>query len=112
MAGFVHTASATSVIATAMTEYPTCHSAVRLVAFSTQASVIDQILTHRRPRAAHATHDAGPPRSPRVFLRAQLRGAVARRSDDRLPRRLGILRDRYFNRGGSAIRRVSDASTV
>ena len=35
---------------------PTCHGAMRLVAFITQASVIDQILTHLRTRAAHATH--------------------------------------------------------
>ena len=54
MAGFVHTASAPSVIATVMTEYPTRHGAMRLVAFGTQASVIDQILTHRRPREALA----------------------------------------------------------
>ena len=35
---------------------PTCHGAMRLVAFITRASMIDQILTHRRTRAAHATH--------------------------------------------------------
>jgi hypothetical protein len=29
---------------------------MRIVAFITQASVIDQIRTHRRTRAAHATH--------------------------------------------------------
>jgi hypothetical protein len=41
---------------------PTCHGAMRLVAFITQASVIDQILTHLRTRAAREAH-AGP-RSP------------------------------------------------
>ena len=35
---------------------PTCRGAMRLVAFITQAAVIDQILTHLRTRAAHATH--------------------------------------------------------
>jgi hypothetical protein len=35
---------------------PTCHGAMRIVAFITQTSVIDQILTHLRTRAAHATH--------------------------------------------------------
>jgi hypothetical protein len=38
---------------------PTCHRAMRIVAFITQASVIDQILAHRRPRAAREAH-AGP----------------------------------------------------
>lgn len=41
---------------------PTCHGAMRIVAFITQASVIDQILAHLRTRAARAAH-AGP-RSP------------------------------------------------
>ncbi|MCA2992512.1 transposase, partial [Gemmatimonas sp.] len=35
---------------------PTCHGAMRIVAIITQTSVIDQILTHLRTRAAHATH--------------------------------------------------------
>jgi hypothetical protein len=35
---------------------PTCHGAMRIVAFITQASVIDQILTHLRTRAAPAAH--------------------------------------------------------
>ena len=35
---------------------PTCHGAMRVVAYITQTSVIDQILTHLRTRAAHATH--------------------------------------------------------
>jgi hypothetical protein len=41
---------------------PTCHGAMRIVAFITQTSVIDQILTHLRTRASRAAH-AGP-RSP------------------------------------------------
>ncbi|MCA2992523.1 MAG: hypothetical protein INH11_15900 [Gemmatimonas sp.] len=41
---------------------PTCHGAMRLVAFITQTAVIDQILTHLRTRASRAAH-AGP-RSP------------------------------------------------
>ena len=41
---------------------PTCHGAMRVVAFITQTSVIDQILTHLRTRAAREAH-AGP-RSP------------------------------------------------
>ncbi len=46
---------------------PTCHGAMRIVAFITQASVIDQILTHLRTRAAHATHaDARSPPSTRA----------------------------------------------
>ncbi len=35
---------------------PSCHGTMRIVAFTTQTSVIDQILTHLRTRAAHATH--------------------------------------------------------
>ena len=42
---------------------PTCHGALRLVAFMTQASVIDQLLAHLRTRAARATH-AGPQSPP------------------------------------------------
>ena len=46
---------------------PTCHGAMRLVAFITQAAVIDQILTHLRSRAAHAAHaDARSPPSTRA----------------------------------------------
>ncbi len=41
---------------------PTCHGAMRIVAFITQASVIDQILTHLRARASPAA--AGGARSP------------------------------------------------
>ena len=41
---------------------PSCHGAMRLVAFITQTSVIDQILTHPRTRASREAH-AGP-RSP------------------------------------------------
>ena len=41
---------------------PTCHGVMRIVAFITEASVIDQILTHRRSRATRGAH-AGP-RSP------------------------------------------------
>jgi len=41
---------------------PTCHGAMRIVAFITQTSVIDQILTHLRTRASREAH-AGP-RSP------------------------------------------------
>ena len=41
---------------------PACHGAMRIVAFITQASVIDQILAHLRSRAAREAH-AGP-RSP------------------------------------------------
>ena len=57
---------------------PTCHGAMRLVAFTTQASVIDQILAHFRTRAAPAASAAarsppstrapasrGPSRAPR-----------------------------------------------
>ena len=55
---------------------PTCHSALRIVAFITQASVIDQILAHLRARPAAAAHtgarsppiDAGP-REPRGVTR-------------------------------------------
>lgn len=35
---------------------PTCHGAMRIVAFITHSSVIDQILTHLRTRAAPAAH--------------------------------------------------------
>jgi len=55
---------------------PTCHGAMRIVAFITQASVIDQILAHlrtRASRAAHATH-AGA-RSPPSTRAPASRGA-------------------------------------
>ncbi len=45
---------------------PTCRSAMRLVAFITQVSVIDQILTHLRARAAPAAHAARSPPSTRA----------------------------------------------
>jgi hypothetical protein len=41
---------------------PTCRGPMRIIAFITQTSVIDQILTHLRTRASRAAH-AGP-RSP------------------------------------------------
>ena len=41
---------------------PACHGVMRIVAFITPSSVIDQILTHLRTRAARESH-AGP-RSP------------------------------------------------
>nr|MBA2432466.1 transposase [Chthoniobacterales bacterium] len=41
---------------------PACHGAMRIVAFITQPSVIDQILSHLRARAATAAHAAA--RSP------------------------------------------------
>ena len=41
---------------------PSCHGVMRIVAFITQSSVIDQILTHLRTRAAREAH--GGPRSP------------------------------------------------
>jgi hypothetical protein len=41
---------------------PTCRGPMRIIACITQASVIDQILAHLRPRAATATHAAA--RSP------------------------------------------------
>jgi hypothetical protein len=46
---------------------PTCHGAMRIVAFITQASVIDRILAHLRTRASRAAH-AGTrsPPSPRA----------------------------------------------
>ena len=49
---------------------PSCHGATRIVAFITQTSVIDQILTHLRIRASREAH-AGS-RSP-----ATMRGPVA-----------------------------------
>lgn len=53
---------------------PTCHGAMRLVAFITQTSVIDQILTHLRSCAAHTTH-AGA-RSPPSTRAPASRGAA------------------------------------
>ena len=45
---------------------PTCRGPMRIVAFLTQPSVIDQILTHLRTRAATAAHaDARSPPSTR-----------------------------------------------
>ena len=44
---------------------PTCHGAMRIVAFITQASVIDQILTHLRPHESTAASGGGGPPSTR-----------------------------------------------
>jgi hypothetical protein len=52
---------------------PTCHRAMRIVAFITQASVIGQILTHLRTRTAREAH-AGP-RSPPSTRAPTSRGA-------------------------------------
>ena len=52
---------------------PTCHGPMRVVAFLTQASVIDQILTHLRTRAAREAH--GGPRSPPSTRAPTRRGA-------------------------------------
>ena len=57
---------------------PTCHGAMRIVAFITQASVIDQILTHRRTRTAREAHAA-----PHGLLRTR---ATASRDTARAPR--------------------------
>ena len=52
---------------------PTCHSAMRIVAFITQASVIDQILAHLRARPALAAHTGA--RSPPSTRAPASRGA-------------------------------------
>ena len=52
---------------------PTCHSAMRIVAFITQASVIDQILAHLRARPAPAAHTGA--RSPPSTRAPASRGA-------------------------------------
>ena len=57
---------------------PTCHGPMRVVACMTQASVIDQILAHRRIRAAREAH--ARPRSPPSTR------ASASRSQSRAPR--------------------------
>ena len=55
---------------------PTCHGLMRIVAVITQASVIDQILTPLRTRAAQAVH-AGA-RSPPATRRPAGPGASRR----------------------------------
>jgi hypothetical protein len=52
---------------------PTCRGPMRIIAFITQASVIDQILTHLRTRAAHGTHTGA--RSPPSTRAPGSRGA-------------------------------------
>ena len=52
---------------------PSCQGAMRIVAFITQTSVIDQILTHLRTRASREAH-AGP-RSPPSTRAPASRGA-------------------------------------
>jgi hypothetical protein len=62
---------------------PSCHGAMRIVAFVTQTSVIDQILTHLRTRATREAHvgsrcppskrvpaSRGASRAPRPFVAA------------------------------------------
>ena len=47
---------------------PSCHGVMRIVAFITQSSAIDQILTHVRTRASTAVHTGArspPPAGPR-----------------------------------------------
>jgi hypothetical protein len=57
---------------------PCCHGAMRIVAFITQTSVIDQILTHLRTHASREAH--AWPRSP------PSRRAPASRGPARAPR--------------------------
>jgi hypothetical protein len=52
---------------------PTCRGPMRIIAFITQASVIDQILTHLRTRAAHGPHTGA--RSPPSTRAPGSRGA-------------------------------------
>jgi hypothetical protein len=52
---------------------PTCHGPMRVVAFITQASVIDQILVHLRARRAPAAHTGA--RSPPSTRTPTSRGA-------------------------------------
>jgi hypothetical protein len=68
---------------------PTGHGAMRIVACITQASVIDQILTHLRIRAEHATHaGARSPPSTRAPDAPRPRGTFgAREVDDHVTRR-------------------------
>ena len=56
---------------------PSCHGPMRIVAFITQASVIDQILTHLRARATPAA--SGTARSPPSTRRPSGPGAGRRR---------------------------------
>ena len=56
---------------------PTCHRAMRIVAVMTQASVIDQILTHPRTRASLEA-PAGPRSPPSTRAPATPRGRSAR----------------------------------
>ena len=54
---------------------PTCRGPMRIIACITQASVIDQILTHLRSRAAHAGARSpvdARPREPRAVTRPTL----------------------------------------
>ena len=63
---------------------PRCRGPMRIIAFITQASVIDQILTHLRARAAHAgarsppltraPASRGTSRAPRPFTGAREAG--------------------------------------
>ena len=55
---------------------PTCRGPMRIIAFITQPSVIDQILTHRRTRASAAA--PGRARSPPSTRRLSGPGAVRR----------------------------------
>jgi hypothetical protein len=70
---------------------PTCHGPMRIVAFITQTSVIDQILTHLRARPAPATHAGARPtparRRPDSPLRMRLPNAPRPRGDVRRARR-------------------------
>ena len=56
---------------------PTCHGAMRIVAFITQASVIDQILTHLRTGASDRSPSASPPPLDPPFSRPTRRASAA-----------------------------------
>ncbi len=92
---------------------PSCHGAMRIVAFITQTSVIDQILTHLRTRAsreAHAgprsPHRAGPPRAG-ARRAPHARSPTLRRSPedgpDAPPPRGDLRRGRPSRRRGSLV---------
>jgi hypothetical protein len=54
---------------------PTCHGPMRVVAFITRASVVDQFLTHLRTRAAREVHAGLPSPHRRGPARARARHA-------------------------------------
>ena len=88
---------------------PSCHGAMRIVAFITQTSVIDQILTHLRTHASREAHAGprSPPSTRRIGPRRHRAPHGARRSQPPFPTAVPTALEAHERVGGPAATRQS-----